>query len=84
MSERPVQHFSDEALASGSKMTPEQVLRFLEDFRRLHAAPTKGASRLISMRVPEDLLAAFKAKAELEGVAYQTQIKRLMSAWLGE
>lgn len=82
MSERPVQHFSDEALAAGSKMTPDQVLRFLEDFRRLHAAPKRG-SRLISMRVPEDLLAAFKAKAELEGVAYQAQIKRLMAAWLG-
>ena len=84
MSERPVQYFSDEALAAGSKMTPEQVLRFLEDFRRLHAAPKGRGSRLISMRVPEDLLAAFKAKAELEGVAYQAQIKRLMAAWLGE
>lgn len=83
MSERPVQHFSDEALARGKEMSPDQILRFLEEFRLLHAAPREGVSRLISVRVPEELLAAFKAKAELEGVPYQTQLKRLMRAWLG-
>lgn len=82
MNERPVQYFSEEALAAGSKMSPEQVLRFLEDFRRLHAAPKARRSRLISLRVPEDLLAAFKGKADLEGVSYQAQIKRLMSGWI--
>lgn len=84
MSERPVQYFSDEALAAGARMTPDQVLRFLEEFRRLHAPPKKRGSRLISIRVPEDLLSAFKAKADLEGIPYQAQIKRLMASWLGE
>lgn len=82
MSERPVQYFSDEALAAGAKLSPEQVLRFLEDFRRLHAAPKNRKARLISLRVPEELLAAFKAKADLEAIPYQVQIKRLMSAWV--
>ncbi|MDX6768162.1 MAG: hypothetical protein SF051_01405 [Elusimicrobiota bacterium] len=82
MNERPVQYFSDEALAAGAKLSPEQVLRFLEDFRRLHGAPKSRRSRLISLRVPEDLLAAFKTKADLEGVSYQAQIKRLMTGWL--
>jgi len=64
-------------------MRPEQIIRFLDDFRALHAkreCPPK--SRLISMKVPEPLLDAFRTKARLRGVAYQTQIKRLMSLWL--
>jgi predicted DNA binding CopG/RHH family protein len=34
------------------------------------------------MKVPEDLLGAFKAKARLHNVPYQTQIKKLMVDWL--
>jgi predicted DNA binding CopG/RHH family protein len=62
-------------------MSHDDIVRFLDDFRRVHAnAP--GKSRLISMKVPEDLLAAFRAKARLCDIAYQTQIKKLMIAWL--
>jgi predicted DNA binding CopG/RHH family protein len=82
VSERPLQYFSDEALARGREMTPEQTLRFLEDFRVLHGAPRASGSRLISLRVPEDLLAAFKTKAALEGGSYQARIKLLMRDWL--
>jgi len=32
--------------------------------------------------VPQDLLQAFRQKAELAGVPYQTQIKRLMREWV--
>jgi predicted DNA binding CopG/RHH family protein len=39
-------------------------------------------TRLISLKVPEDLLDAFRTKAELHGVRYQTQIKKLMRRWL--
>jgi predicted DNA binding CopG/RHH family protein len=64
-------------------MTADQVIRFLEDFRNLHAGrPTR--SKLISLKVPEDLLQAFRQRAELEGVPYQAQIKRLMRKWLLE
>lgn len=61
-------------------MTPDQIITFLDDFRLLHSGSAR--SRLISLKVPEPLLAAFKAKAGLVGVRYQTQIKRLMQAWL--
>lgn len=77
---RPVQYFSDDYLAQCRGMTPDQILQFLEDFRTLHQRP--GRSRLISLKVPEALLAAFKVKAGLDGVAYQSQIKRLMVEWL--
>ena len=78
---RPVQKFSDEYLERCSEMSSDEIVRFLEDFRRIHGnKPSK--SRLISIKIPEDLLAAFKAKAKLSNVRYQTQIKNLMTAWL--
>ena len=80
---RPVQYFSPEYLERCRELTPEQVVAFLDDFRTLHAAATMPRkSRLISLRLPEPLLAAFRTRASLAGVPYQTQIKRLMSAWL--
>jgi hypothetical protein len=79
---RPVQFFSDDYLDRCRAMKPAEVLEFIEGFRRLHGrAP--GRSRLISLKVPESLLEAFRARCRLEGVKYQTQIKRLMSDWLG-
>ena len=77
---RPVQYFSAEYLEQCRAMTPEQILQFLEDFRNLHQPASR--SRLISLKVPESLLTAFKVKAKLGGTPYQTQIKRLMSQWL--
>jgi uncharacterized protein (DUF4415 family) len=78
---RPTQHFSAEYLAACRAMTPDQIIRFIEDFRRLHAG-TRTRSRLISIKIPENLLESFRAKAELRGTAYQTQIKALMAAWV--
>ncbi len=60
---KPVQTFSDEYLAQCRQMTPDQVIRFLEDFRRLQAArrppdaeayvakPGVSASSLYSMEI---------------------------------
>ncbi len=62
-------------------MSHDDIVRFLDDFRRVHGN-VRSKSRLISMKVPEDLLAAFRAKARLNNIAYQTQIKKLMIAWL--
>lgn len=43
---RPVQHFTSEYLEQCRRMTPDQILRFLEDFRRLHGgAAQPGAAR---------------------------------------
>ena len=64
-------------------MRPEQIVRFLDDFRTLHDRQLRHSkSRLISLKVPEPLLEAFKTKAGLSGIPYQTQIKRLMSRWI--
>ena len=83
-SPRPVQHFSDAYLAHCARMSPSDRCAFLDEFRRIHLsrAPLQTKRKLISMRVPEGLLAAFKARAAAEGVPYQTQIQRLMHAWV--
>ncbi len=79
---RPVQYFSKEYLEQCKRMKPADILRFLDEFRRLYAPARGRGSRLISLKVPEDLLEAFKAKARLHDVRYQTQIKRLMTEWV--
>ena len=80
---RPVQRFTDEYLERCRALSPEDVVRFLDDFKRIHGN-RESRSRLISLKVPEPLLAAFKTKARLGGVRYQTQIKHLMRQWLQE
>ncbi len=77
---RPVQYFTSEYLARCRGLSAEEILEFLESFR-LMQAPRPG-SRLISMKVPEDLLNAFRHRCRLEDTPYQTQIKRLMRQWL--
>ena len=78
---RPVQKFSEDYLERCRAMSHDDIVQFLDDFRSVHAN-ARSRSRLISMKVPEDLLAAFKVKARLNNIAYQTQIKKLMIAWL--
>jgi predicted DNA binding CopG/RHH family protein len=81
MSERPVQYFSDEYLKNCQKMTPTQIAKFLDDFRILFGRPPEK-SKLISIKIPENLLSIFRRRAELEGIPYQTKIKELMKEWL--
>ena len=78
---KALQRFSIEYLESIRNVSADDVVGFLEEFRQLHA-PARP-SRLISMRVPEPLLVAFKRKCALEGARYQTRIKELMTEWLG-
>ena len=78
---RPVQYFSDEYLEQCRAMQPDDIIRYLEDFRRLHSS-RPAPSKLISVKVPRDLLEAFKTRAKLAGIPYQTQIKALMRAWV--
>ncbi|MFN8846442.1 MAG: hypothetical protein ACK5V3_05410 [Bdellovibrionales bacterium] len=54
-------------------------LRF---YHRLEAKKEFSKSKLISMKVPQNLLDAFKQKSEYVGIPYQTQIKKLMKDWL--
>ena len=78
---RPVQRFTAEYLERCRELSPNDIVRFLEDFRQVQGAAS-ARSRLISLKVPEPLLAAFKTHARLRGVRYQTQIKVLMREWL--
>ena len=79
---RPVQYFSKEYLEQCRGMKPADILRFLDEFRRLYSPAARKGNRLISLKVPENLLEAFKAKARLHDVPYQTQIKHLMTKWV--
>ena len=79
---KAIQYFSDEYLQQCRSMTPDQIVTFLDDFRQLHGAGTRSRSKLISIKVPEDLLNAFKTQAALAGIRYQTQIKALLKAWV--
>lgn len=79
---KAIQIFTDEYLKECRKMSADQKLKFLDDFRQLQFEQKNVKSKLISIKVPENLLEAFREKAKLESVPYQTQIKKLMKAWL--
>ncbi len=78
---KALQIFTPEYLKESRKMTAEQVLEFLEGFRKLSTA-VKTPTRLISLRIEEALLSSFKHKAHLEGIRYQTKIKELMRKYV--
>lgn len=75
-----IQYFDDDYLERCRHMTAEAIVDYLEDFRKLQSAPDK--TKLISMKIPENLLNTFRKRCELEGMKYQTQIKTLMQAWM--
>ncbi len=64
------------------KMTVHQRLNFLDEFRLLHSSQPPSKSKLISIKIPEDLLRSFRIKSNLFNTPYQTQIKKLMKDWL--
>lgn len=78
---KAVQKFTPEYLEHCKLMRPEQIIEFLENFRTLHSQKS-DPMRLISIRIPESLLSAFKLKAEASGARYQTKLKELMKEWL--
>lgn len=82
---KTIQNFSDEYLEYCKKLSPEQKLQFLEDFRILNGQVSKESSEtsvLISLKISPALLRAFKVKAGIQGLRYQTQIKTLMQDWI--
>ena len=54
---KAVQRFTDVYLESCREMSADQIVQFLDDFRRLHGA-NPAPSKLISLKVPTDLLKA--------------------------
>jgi len=77
---RPVQYFSDQYLEQCKTMSDEHIVEFLEAFRLMQQPADK--TKLISLKIPESLLKAFRSKCELEDLKYQTQIKVLMKEWI--
>ncbi len=64
------------------RLTPEQSMEFVENFKKVVLASDQKGSTLISLRVPKSLLAAFKMKCLSENKPYQTEIKKLMAQYL--
>ena len=79
---KAVQYFSKEYLGHCETLSTGEILEFLENFRLLNMGGSK--SKLISIKIQESLLEAFKTKARLQGIPYQTQMKVLMEEWLKE
>lgn len=76
---RPAQRFSDEALEHCRTLSCEDIVRFLDDCRKSHAA-ANTRSQLIGLKVPGSLLAAFRTKARPHGVPCETRIENPMRA----
>lgn len=82
-STRPLQLANDSMQVSDlTDVTP--IVEFLEMFRMLSDPRAQFPSKLISIKIPEPLLAAFKFQAQRKGIPYQTLIKQLMVAYLKE
>lgn len=78
---KTVQYFNREAIERAKNMSPEQIIEFLENYRKLMSkGPEK--CRLISIKIEPSLLECFKKKAAKKGVPYQTMIKQLMREWI--
>ncbi len=72
-----------------NKATPDQIIQFLENFRKLHIEETNSEIdqrpeklKLISLKISPSLLVQFREKCEISGTPYQTKIKSLMKDWL--
>lgn len=81
MKKKAVQFSDKEYIKRCRELTPDQILEFIDDFQKLMTDKPEKC-QLISLKVEPSLLRAFKMKAKLAGVAYQTQIKKLMKDWL--
>lgn len=78
---KTTQYFTREHLERCKDLTPDQIIDFLENYRHL-VAKVPEKCQLISLKIEPSLLNAFKQKAKIEGIHYQTQMKQLMRDWL--
>ena len=63
------------------KLTPNQVLEFLDNFQCVVHGQDKK-TKLISMRVPENVLQSFKTLTKDKNQKYQSVIVQLMRDWI--
>ena len=78
---KTLQYFTKEYLDQCKGMSTEQILEFLENYRML-VTEFSEKCQPISIKIEPSLLKAFKQKARLENIPYQTMIKQLMRDWL--
>lgn len=83
---RAVQKYNFEYVENSRKLSATDRIRFVEEFMKMSSAVLDAKktrkSRLISLKVSEDLLQSFKTICLQENIRYQTQIKKLMRDWL--
>ena len=79
---KPIQFASQAQITARGLDDVMPIAQFLENFKQLTDPRAQYKSKLISIKIPEPLLAAFKYKASLEKTPYQTMIKILMTEWL--
>jgi predicted DNA binding CopG/RHH family protein len=80
---KALQKFDPAKLKDALRLSPTEAVEFLENFRVLAASGGKrGKSKLISIKIPEALLVAFKSRAQSLDRPYQSLIKELMWEWL--
>lgn len=78
---KPLQFTKEEAIFN-SREDVGPIIEFLDNFQKMVDPRAQYVSQLISIKVPVPLLEAFKARANLLGIPYQSQIKKLMLEWL--
>jgi predicted DNA binding CopG/RHH family protein len=83
MKRKAVQKMTPEQIKWGLSLSIEERIKFIDNFIKLshNVKPTKK-SKLISIKIPEDLLEMFRMKCESQNLSYQTQIKELMREWV--
>lgn len=83
MNLKTVQFFNDEYLEKCKELSPDQIIEFLENFRELCCERVEKC-QLISIKIEPSLLHILKCKAQLDGIPYQTLIKRILRKSLRE
>jgi len=83
MNQRAVQFFTDEYLEKCKELSPDQIIEFLEGFRELSCERAEKCQS-ISLKIEPSLLNLLKYKAKLDGIPYQTLLKRILRKGLQE
>ena len=78
-----LQKFKKKDLSQIGNTDATQIAKFLEDFQHMIAG-IDDKTKMISLRVPENILSAFKFKAERRNLKYQSLIIDLMRKWIQE
>ncbi len=78
-----LQKFKKKDLSQIGNTDATQIAKFLEDFQHMIAG-IDDKTKMISLRVPENILSAFKFKAERQKLKYQSVVIDLMRKWIQE